>query len=173
MADGATTQFPRWRVWNRVLQRTEEDVGTIWGALLVALAFGFVGAFWVQPRDAGWSARFFGAVGVAAIATAGAWFVLLAANLLLYRRRGDRDWQISWSVYSREPKPGISSKAHGVGLLRRLDRRARVADLGLVEALVRLPAGDFYPTPQRGMGAGPDAVSAYIPRIEVGTYEVR
>ena len=47
-------RFPRWRVFQRVRARTEADVAGLWGAVIVAVAFGLVGAFVVVPKDADW-----------------------------------------------------------------------------------------------------------------------
>lgn len=110
MAAGSTTRFPRWRVWRRVLTRTEADIATLWGAVLVPLAFGFVGAFVVLPKDADWGARFFDAIGVAVLATLGVWGLLLAAHALSYSARGHHDsvWRVDWALRSSVHPAGVA-----------------------------------------------------------------
>jgi hypothetical protein len=151
----------------------------VWGAILVALAFGFAGAFFVLPKDADWGARFIAAVGVAALATGGAWGLLLAFHTLWYRCRSGRDpaWSVGWSLYSKESKSGMRTTAKSISLLGNADPPVNVSSLGHVEAVVRLPSGVFQRMAQHGMGAGPHTLTFQVAANSMapppGTYEVR
>jgi hypothetical protein len=166
-------------VLHRAIACTTDDISTPWGAALVALAFGFVGAFYVVPQDAVWGDKFIAAVGVAATATVGVWGFLVAAHALAYRVKKGRDaaWSVGWSLYSKEPKPGFRMTASTVALLCKVEPPANVSALGHVEAVVRLPSGALLRTAHRGMGG--DAHSLWILATgntsapPPGTYEVR
>jgi hypothetical protein len=175
----AVQRFPRWRVFHRALARTTDDIASLWGAVLVALAFGFVGAFFVLPKDAGWGARFVAAVGIATLATVGVWGLLLAAHALWYRVSGGHDaaWRVGWSLYSKEPTPGFRMTATSVALLCDAEPPVSVSALGHVEAVVRLPSGAFLRMAQHGMGGDSHnlwfhATGSTAPPPP-GTYEVR
>jgi hypothetical protein len=171
-------RFPRWRVWNRVLAHATEDMATLGGAVLVAVAFALVGAFAVFPRGANWFARFSAGLGVAAMALVAAWGLVLGYRTLRYRRRGDPVWEIAWSLRETQQSGGVSVRVNGVSLICRGRPPVSVSTLGHVEAVVRPPNGRIRQMPQEGMGGDAGTTLWFAPALEAGPftpgpYEVR
>lgn len=173
-------RFPRWRVWNRVFMEASDDASTLWGGLLIVVAFGFVGAFLLLPKDADWGARFFSAVGAGVLATAVAWGLFLAIRTLIYRARGYRGsaWEVRWALGTTRHKSGALATSSSVVLECKASPPANVSELGYVEAVVRQPSGAY-----RGMISPGFRESAHSLAFSAtggvaappppGTYEVR
>jgi hypothetical protein len=159
-------------VWNRALARTTEKVGTVWGAVTLAVAFALVGAFVVLPANTDWAQRFGAGVAVASVALLLAWGLLLAGSAALYTWRGDPVWRVGWSIYKRIVPRGVTSSAGGVQLICEGHPPVSVSELGHVEAVILLPSGHFQPFQQQGMGRGPHHLWVAPPNEE-GTYEAR
>jgi hypothetical protein len=144
---------------------------------LSALGFAFVSAFFVLPKDANWRARFEAGVGAAAIALGVIWGAVLAFQAVRYRLRSDPVWSVAWHLSSREDASGIRTSTNGVSLICEGHPPVDVATLGHVEAVARLPNGEFRRMPQHGMGGSPTtlwfAPDGGTGPPTAGAYEVR
>ena len=172
-------RFPRWRVFQRVRARTEADVAGLWGAVIVAVAFGLVGAFVVVPKDADWGDRFVSAVGVGVLAIVGVWGLLLVAHALAYRIKKFRDGvgEVEWALGSKLHPSGMRTTKSSVGLRCKSIPPVSVSALGHVEAVARLPNGEYRWMVRPGFGEGPHNLWFFVTGTFAppppGTYEVR
>ncbi len=165
MADGPPMRFPRWRVFRRSWSATEAALARLPMLVLVPTAGAIVGSAWgvshpfqTIRRGLVVGQASFGRVLVSALV--GGVVGLLALIGLVwvciwawYRLRGDAAWEVGWSLYSKEPRPGILSTASTVILRCTGVPPVSVSALGHVEAVIRLPSGDFRRMPQHGMGS--------------------
>jgi len=162
-------------VFQRAFARTSDDVPSLWGAVLVALAFGFVGAFVVLPGDAHWGARFAAAVGVATLATVGVWGLLVVVHAAVYRIKGFRDpvWEARWQLSSRTYRSGLRTSGSGISLVCKSSPPVHVSALGHVEAVVRVPDGSLTRRSKQGMAGHDHALGFSIGSPAGGSCEVR
>lgn len=105
-------------------------------------------------------------------------------GVVSYRLRGDRAWEVRWGLSDTITPAGIRMRRNGVQLVGVANPPVAVAALGYVDAVVRLPSGEYRLMPQHGMGplggmrstdSGwwfPPAGSVHEP-IAPGEYEVR
>jgi hypothetical protein len=179
--DGQPTRFPRFRVWWRIYNATENVLASLPVVLLLPTLAALVGAAYAashpsSPRGTSFSSALVGAL----VSGAG---TLIAVALLIffwllawYRLRGDRVWKVAWSFKANERFPGVHSRVDGLNLICDMAPPSSVATLGDVEAVLRSPRGEYRRMPNRGMGGG-SHVLGFSPGgligWEGGVYEVR
>ena len=84
--------FPRGRVLRRSWVRTGDQLSRFGGAALVALAFAFVGAFFVSPAESTWIGRFVLGLGIAVLALCLVVALVVVFNLCPWPCQSPRWW---------------------------------------------------------------------------------
>lgn len=157
--------FPRWRLCWRHIARTEAELGSLPMVIVTPVVGATVGAAWaaslpireivrrgvVVAQASFWHVLLFVILGVLlgiVLVTAGVVLVSIAS----YRLRGDPAWKVHWDLSDNTTPQGVVTKRNGVQLVCVSNPPVDVTTLGYVDAVVRLPSGEFRLMPQHGMG---------------------
>lgn len=175
------TRFPRFRVWWRVYNATENVLASLPVVLLLPTLAALVGAAYAASHPSSPRGTSFGsALAGALISGAGTLIVVVLLIFLWllawYCLRGDRVWKVAWGFKASEDRPGVHSRVDGLHLICDTAPAIDVSALGDVEAVLRSPRGGYRRMPHRGMG-GDSHILGFSPGgligWERGVYEVR
>ena len=128
-------------------------------------------------RDAFWHLLLVGVLGTLGAIIGVAGIVVLVA-IAVYRIRGDRTWSVKWALSMKTSEEGGTLRQDSVQLVCSGHPPVDVASLGYVDAVVRLPTGEWRQMTQDGMSQGKSALSFSVlgqvhGPIPSGKYEVR
>jgi hypothetical protein len=179
--DGQPTRFPRFRVWWRIYNATENVLASLPVVLLLPTLAALVGAAYAASHTSSARGTSFGSALVGALISGAG--TLIAVVLLIffwllawYRLRGDRVWKVAWGFKASEHPPGVHSRVDGLSLICNTAPPINVSALGDVEAALRSPRGEYRRMPHRGMrgdshslGFSPGSLIGW----ERGVYEIR
>ena len=179
--NGLPTRFPRFRVWWRIYNATENVLASLPVVLLLPTLAALVGAAYAASHPSSPHGTSFGSALVGALISGAG--TLIAVVLLIffwllawYRLRGDRVWKVAWGFKASEHPPGIHSRVDGLSLICDTAPPINVSALGDVEAVLRSPRGEYRKIPHHGMrgdsnslGFSPGSLIGW----ERGVYEVR
>jgi hypothetical protein len=185
-------RFPRWRVWWRIYSATETTLGSLPVALLIPLVAALIGTAYAASHPSELIRRglvvhqasfgrtlvtglFGGVVGLLALVG-----LVFMATLTWYRLRGDPTWDVRWRLGSEAVGDWARVTRSTVGLFCTGKPPVDVSLLGHVEAIVKLPSGNYYTMAQDGMGPTGDGLWFWVPAPNglggppaPGNYEVR
>ena len=80
--------------------------------------------------------------------------IVVLVAIAVYRIRGDRTWSVKWALSMKTSEEGGTLRQDSVQLVCSGHPPVDVASLGYVDAVVRLPTGEWRQIPQYGMNQG-------------------
>lgn len=133
--DGQPTRFPRFRVWWRIYNATENVLASLPVVLLLPTLAALVGAAYAASHTSSARGSSFGSALVGALISGAG--TLIAVVLLIffwllawYRLRSDGVWKVAWGFKASEHSPGVHSRVDGLSLICNTAPPINVSALG-------------------------------------------
>jgi hypothetical protein len=158
-------RFPRWRLFQRHLTGTEATLGSLPMVILTPIIAAVIAAAWAASAptrevvrrgvvvgqasffDVLLSAAFGALLGIALVVVG-----VALKSVVSYHLRGDPSWEVRWDIGKETPSPAVTTTRNDVRLVCVTDPPIDVTTLGYVDAVVRLPTGEWRRMPQNGLG---------------------